>query len=206
MKKLKDSSSITMLFIGIITGIAIIIGIGGILNYVYPDTEFNGSPKTFGDIKIYVQEYKDPEGIEIPEGLLPECAKELWMTKDDAQFLLITQDKDGKVNGLFLCKNNKRPVFWMEPLSSTGMWGNATYSSVIIKEKVVGDIFRDMDFDGRFDFKINIAEDPNKISRVIWLDESWHKIDDFSIEKMEAKIGQTLYKFDPNTGCWQKDQ
>ena len=205
MKNQRASSTVIVFFIGIATGIAVILLIGLILSHTL-GTELTSHPKTFGDIKIVVQKYKEPKGLEVPEGLLQEHAKELWMTKDDIPFLLITQDKAGKVNSLYLVKSNKRPVFWMEPLSSSGKWGNAMYSCVRLTEKPVGDAFKDIDFDGRFDFKLTCAADGNGISRFIFVDESWQKIDDYSSNEMGARIGETKYTFDPNAGCWQKDQ
>ncbi len=205
MENPKCLSNVLILFIGIIIGIAIPIAIGAIFRYAYPDTELTGQPKIFGDIKIYVQN-KYPEDIEIPEGLLPEWTKALLMTKDEVPFLLITQDKAGKVSSLFLVKRKYRPVFWMDSLSSPGKWGNATYSCVGLKEKPSGDTFTDIDFDGRFDFKLTRANDGNGISCSIFVDEHWQKIDRFSTKEMEASIGETRYTFDPNIGCWQIDE
>ena len=206
MENPKCPSKVLILLIGIIIGIAIPITIGDISSYVHSDMELTGKPKKFGDIKIYVQKNKYPEDIEIPEGLLPEWSKELWMTKDEVPFLLITQDKAGKVNSLFLVKRKYRPVFRMEPLSSPGKWGNATYSCVQLKEKPEGDAFKDIDFDGRFDFKLTCATDGNGISRAIFIDEHWQKIEHYSTKEMEARIGETRYTFDPNIGCWQIDE
>ena len=48
---------------------------GIILQYTLGD-ELTSSPRTFGDIKIVVQKYKEPKGLEIPEGLLEQGEKD----------------------------------------------------------------------------------------------------------------------------------
>jgi len=202
MKSQKALSTHIVFFMGVVIGITIVFLIGVILNRT-TGKEITGGSRTFGNIRIVVQKQEQHKDIEIPEGLLPEHTKELWMTKDDIPFLLITQDKRGKVNKLYLVKNNKRPVFWMEPWTSPGKWGNAMYSSVRLSKNLVADAFKDIDFDGRFDFKLTCTADGNGISRFIFVDESWHETDRYRAEEMEARIKETRYAFDPNTGCWE---
>lgn len=205
MKSQKALSTRIVFFIGLAIGITMVFLIGVIMSRTIGKELTSGS-RTFGDIRIVVQKQGDPKGIEIPEGLLVEHAKELWIAKDDIPFLLITQDKAGKVNSLYLCKHPHRPVFWMKPLHSPGKWGNAVYSCVRLTEKPVGDALTDIDFNGRFDFKLTCAADGNGISRFIFVDDSWQKVDHYSAKEMEATIRETRYTFDPNTGCWEMAQ
>jgi len=201
----KALSTHIVFFIGLAIGMTMVFLIGVIRSRTI-EKELTNSSRTFGDIKIVVQKPAEPNGIEIPQGFLAEHAKELWITKEDIPFLLITQDKAGKVNSLYLCKDPHRPVFWMKPLCAPGKWGNAVYSSVRLTEKPVGDALKDIDFDGRFDFKLTGDADGNGISRFIFVNDSWQKVDYYSTKAMAARIRETRYIFDPNTGCWEMAQ
>lgn len=131
------------------------------------------------------------------------------MTMDDVPFLVITQNTAGKISGLYLVEKNYRPVFWMEPLPTPGKWGNAGYSDVKLTDRPVGDVLRDFNFDGRFDFKLSLTADGNNPpgSRFIYIDGSWQKVDHFhnDVNETKASIAGTRYIFDPNSG-WQQKQ
>ena len=166
-------------------------------------------PRTFGSIKVWAQKPKVAQDVEVPKELYEEDAKELWMTMDNVPFLLITRNTAGKINCLYLVKENCRPVFWMEPLPTPGKWGNARYSDVKLTDRPVGDVLRDFNFDGRFDSKFSLTADGNKPpgSLFIYIDGSWQKVDHFryDVNETQASIAGTRYIFDPNSG-WQQKQ
>jgi len=207
MKNRKVISTINF-FIGVAIGtfMTLLLLYIGARSYSTSRTELTNRQRTFGDIKIWVQNPIPDDNFNVPEEFLQKHSKELWMTKDDVPFLLISQDNDNKASCLYLVKNNKEPVFYMSPFGSLGKWGRATYSKGSGKGYPVGDVFIDIDFDGHFDFKMLIDEKRKPIFRSIFVDGSWQNIDHFSIEKMKAAIGQTLYAFDPNDGSWKKQK
>lgn len=212
MKNRRILSTIIILLVGSIIGVIIISLLALIANYVSPGVSLTNYPRTFGSIKVWVQEYQEgklPEGIELPEGFREDCAKMLWMTKDDVPFLAITQNQDGKITGLYLVKKNYRPVFWMEPSTFPGEWGDAFYSDVRLTDTPAGDVYRDFNFDGKFDFKLTLTGDANRPSRLVYIcmDGSWQKVDHFryDVNETKASIGEIGYIFDPNFG-WQQKQ
>lgn len=208
MKSRKALATTIILFIGVAIGTAITLLLLYVAarSYSGSRTELTNQPRTFGDIKIWAQRPKTDDKTEIPEELLQEHAKELWMTKDDVPFLMISQNKANKASCLCLVKNNKEPVFYMSPFGRPGKWGQATYSKSSGAGYAVGDVFVDIDFDGHFDFKIVMDEKGKPISRSIFVDGSWRNINSCNIGKMKAATGQMLYTFDPNAGFWKREQ
>ena len=207
MKNRTTLSSVAVFFIGVAIGIAIAILSGVILSYISSGTPLTNRSKTFGDIKVWVQKPLVAEDAKVPLSFYQECDKELVMTMHNIPFLRITQGEAGKIGRLYLLKNKYRPVFWMEPLGSSGKWGNAMYSAVKLAERPVGVAFKDIDFDGRFDFKL--VADPNTehiIVRSIFINGSWHEVDHCSLEQMKATVGETKYTFDLNRGSWQQEK
>ncbi|MBA7661042.1 hypothetical protein ES703_69052 [subsurface metagenome] len=204
MKSQRGLSTIKLLTVGIVIGVAITILFGLILCYIEGEA-LSIEPKTFGDIKVWAQKPLVAEGTEVPAGFYQEAHKLLWMTKDDSPFLMIAQNEAGKATGLYLLKNKDEPVLCLEPLSSLGKWGRAKYSRGNGTGKAVGDVFVDIDFDGQFDFKLALDSSGNLISRSIFVNGSWQKVDRCSIKKLQAAIGQTMYTFDPNSG-WRRTQ
>lgn len=205
MKRSKALFGIISGFLGIVIGIAISLLIGAILCYVDPWTSLTSHPKTFGDVKVWVQKPNLPADINVPDELFQEDSKELWMAKDDVPFLVISQNEGGKTNRLYLIKNKDNAIFWMDPLSTPGKWGYATYDGTHGNGKpLAGEVFIDVDFDGRFDFKLALDDNGKPISRSILVDGVWQKIDHCSFEARTAIAGQISYTFDPNSG-WQKE-
>lgn len=202
-KRKRTLSTIKLLLVGIVIGIAITLLFGAIVSYLEGD-DLLMEPKTFGSIKIWAQKPKVAKDAEVPKGFYQEDAKELWMTKDDIPFLLITQNEAGKISHLYLLKNKNQPVLFMDPLSSPGKWGYATYSGADLTGKPVGDVFRDIDFDGHFDFKLALDSAGKRISRSIFINGSWQEVSSCSVREKRAAIGQTRYTFDPNSG-WQRE-
>lgn len=204
MKDRNIKSLIISFLIGVLVCFSITVTIGAIAIYLDPGTLLTNKPKTFGDIKVWSQQPVIPEGIEIPNGFYKDVHKMLWMTKNDVPFLMITQNEAGKISGLCLLRSKDKPVLTMNPLSSPGKWGQATYCKSGGIGHPLGDAFVDIDFDGSFDLKINLDDGGNLISRFILIDGSWQQIDNVNTKVGRAMKGQTSYVFEPEFG-WRRE-
>ncbi len=192
-------------FLGIIIGALIIFAIGIIMVRLGNSTELTIKHKTFGDIEIWAQKPVIPNGEKVPVDFYQEANQILWMTKSGAPFLMISKDVNDKISGMYLLKNKDEPVLTLEPLNPTGKWREASYS-YCRKGKPVGDALIDIDFDGRFDFKVVTDSNGNRISRSIFFNGDWQNVDYFNLEKMRAALDEKEYLFDPNSGCWLEDK
>jgi hypothetical protein len=189
-------------FLGTIIGAIVLFAVSMRLGY---DIELTTRHKTFGDIEIWAQKPIISEGEEVPVDFYQKADKVLWMTKDGAPFLMISKDVNDKISGMYLLKNKIEPVLTLESLDVPGgKWGKAFYSNCR-KGKPVGDIFIDLDFDGRFDCKAVIDSNGNRVSHSIFINNDWQSVDYFSREEMKAVAGKTKYLSDPNSGCWLED-
>jgi hypothetical protein len=190
-------------FLGTIIGAIVLFAVSIIIVRLGYTTELTSRHQTFGDIELWAQKPIIPNGEEVPIDFYKE--RILWMTKDGAPFLMIAKDANNKIHGLYLLKNKDEPVLTLEPLASPGKWGKASYSNCK-KGKPIGDVFIDIDFDGRFDFIVVTDSNGNQISRSIFFNGDWQIVNRFSLEKMKATVGETEYLFDPNSGCWLEDR
>jgi len=191
-----------------LTGIAIGVVASLLFSIILSRSEpgmLTNRPKTFGNIKIWVQKPLVTKDEEVPEGFNHEYAKELLMTNDDVVFLRISQSQTGEVSCLYLLKNNKEPVFYMKPWNTPSGWGRATYSKSSGSGYATGEVFIDIDFDGRFDFKMFLDNEGRLISRSIYIDGSWLEIEHANIVEMRAALGQAHFAFDPDIGRWQAE-
>jgi hypothetical protein len=188
-------------FLGMIIGAIVLFVVNIYLDY---KRELTTRHRTFGDIEIWAQKPIVSEGEEVPADFYQKTDKVLWMTKDGAPFLMILKDVKDKIRVLFLLKNIGEPVVTLEPLDVPGKWGKAIYMNHR-KGKPVGDMFVDLDFDGRFDVKAVTDSNGNRVSHSIFINNNWQIDDYFSLEEMKAKVGRTKYLFDPNCGCWLED-
>jgi hypothetical protein len=204
MKNRRILSTIITFLIGVLVGFGIAVLIGLITTYVDPCTLLTNHPKICGDIKVWVQKPQVNEDANVPTWLYQEQSKELWMTKDNVPFLMISQNEAGKTTALHILDKNKwEPVFFMTPLNIPGKWGQATYSKPGKFGKPIGNVLVDIDFDGCFDFKVVADANGNCISRYIFIDGSWKQVDQANIKNMKAQIGETTYIFDFNSG-WKQ--
>jgi len=194
-----------LLFAGIVIGIVVVLLFGAILSHIDLGTELTKHPKTFGDIKVWVQKPLIAEGEQIPEGFYQEVHKMLWMTKDDVPFLIIAQNKEGEISGLYLVRGKNKPILTMNPSNTPGKWVRTTYGNSDGAGSPIGDTFIDIDFNGSFDFKFAMDSTGNLLSRSIFMDGSWEKINQCNLKAKKAAIGQTIYVFDPNLG-WQCEE
>jgi len=204
MKSRRILFSMIIFLIGIFVGFSIVVLAGLAANYLDPGTLLTARPKTSGDIKVWVQKSKAIDDVKIPEGFYPEHSKELWMTKDNIPFLMISQNETCKTVGLYLLAKSKlQPIFFMTPTEIPGEWSRATYSKSSASGKPAGDVYVDINFDGWFDCKLALGGDGELSSRYIYLDNSWVEIDYLWIRKKSARAGPTEYAFTPESG-WQK--
>jgi len=201
----KKTSSLMILLAGIVIGFVILLSIGAILSWIDPGTELTGHFKTFGDIKVSAQKSLVVEDENIPEEFYQEAHKVLLMTKDAIPFLMIHQDKEGKISNLYLLRGNYIPVLTLEPSKTPGKWVLASYGVSDGTGKPIGDTFIDIDFNGSFDFKIFTDDTGNLLSRSIFLDGVWQEADKCNIEAKRVAIGQSRYVFDPNFG-WRLEE
>lgn len=197
MKKKETFRTIILLLIGIFIGFAIVLFIGAIGSYVYPVTTLTW-PKKFGDIIIWAKKPPNVEGTADPN-----VYKMLWMKKNDIPFLMITQNEAGRNTDLFIFNDKKHPVFSLESLDTPSKWGQARYCGDNQAGKIVGDVFVDIDFDGRFDVKYVKDSDGKYASVSIFVDGSWQRVNHCNAKDMTAILGETKYTFDPNSG-WRK--
>lgn len=189
--------------LGMVTGVILIFVIAAIMVHFGYAVELTTLHKTFGDIEVWAQKPIISEGEEVP-GFYQKDGKELWMTKDGKPFLMIIKDVNDKIRVLFLLKNEDEHVLTLEPLDVPGKWGKAMYTN-LRKGKPVGDMFVDLDFDGRFDVKAVTDSNGSRVSHSIFINNNWQIDDYFSLEEMKARVGGTKYLFDPNSGCWLED-
>jgi hypothetical protein len=203
--KLKNMRLSGAFFLGMIIGAIILFAVSIIMIRLGYATELTSRHQTFGDIELWAQKPVIPNGEEVPVDFYQEADRLLWMTKDGAPFLMIAKDANNKIHGLYLLKNKDEPVLTLEPLDSLGKWGKASYSNCR-KGKSIGDVFIDIDFDGRFDFKVVTDNNGNRISRSIFFNDDWQIVNHSDLQRMKAMVGETDYLFDPNLGCWMEDR
>jgi len=190
-------------FIGIAIGIVSAFILGAMMVYFQwcPTTQGLNRVISFGNCKLRIQK--------TPEPILKEFEdvhfRELWMTLDDKPFLLITHNKEGKVSGLHLLKmrkDDKYPILSLAPSKDNlGKWENAVYSNRNESGKLIGDIYQDMDFDGQFDFRVNINKERTK-TKYIFFNGEWISVLSSS-NPQSAKTEEKSYVFEYYMG-WQE--
>lgn len=193
MEARQGLSKVKMLFVGIAMGVAIILIIGAIGSYLDPGTALTGHPKKFGDITIFVQEAaRGGDALYQDE----DIDQMLFMAKADVPFLTIGLDNSGKINGLSLLDKRGKLSFTMTPSTDSGRWKGAIYAAQDNTGCTVGEMFVDINFDGRFDIRRIYDDTGKKVSSYIYIDQGWKKIDRCNFEK--AIAGTTTYIFDFN--------
>lgn len=204
MKKRK--SIMIAFFAGVIVGIVIVFALGAIAYYLDPGTSLTADPKTFGDIKVWTQKPIPAEGVEAPVDIAQELHRQLWMTKDDVPFLMISQGKAGQITCLFLLRGPEEAVLSLDPSDTPGKWCNAVYSRSTEAGHPIGDVYVDINFDGSFDLKVIVDQKGNRVSRSMFIDGTWIQIDSYRREENRVVLGRRTYLFDPNSGLWQEER
>jgi len=182
-----------ILSVGFVVGVAVLILIGAIGSYIHPVTSLTW-PKKFGDITIFVREAADCEDVFFQE----DIDQMLFMAKADVPFLTIGLDNSGKINGLSLLDNRGKLCFTMTPSTDSVRWEGAIYASQDDNDNTVGEMFVDVNFDGHFDIRHIFDDTGKKVSRYIYIDQDWKKVDRCDFKKAIADT--TTYVFDFNDG------
>ncbi len=104
---------------------------------------------------------------------------------------------------LYLLKNKYEPVLTLEPIDNSGNWRKASYSNCI-KGKPIGDVYVDIDFNGRFDFKVTTDNLGKRFSRSIFFNGDWQIVNDANLNAKKASAGEMDYLFDLDSGNWYK--
>lgn len=193
MNSRKTLSTIIILFIGLVIGIAIFLAIGAVLSRLEPDTLLTDRPKTFGDIKIIALEPNDAKEDK-------DVGKMLVMAKkEETPFFYVEADKSGKVTNLIVLGENNSIRLTIKASEQPGKWERAVYGRT--KDYTTGEQYVDLDFDGQFDAKYTFDDLGKLILRHIYLNGIWKEIDSF--KNKTAISDQTTYVFDANSG-WRK--
>jgi hypothetical protein len=204
MKSGKILSKVLIFLAGFFTAWAIIIPVGLTIDYLYPEISLgltNKPTRILGSVKIWVQE---PLPSERTHPLIKgNVHKELWMTVGDNPLIIIMQDPNGQITDFYLLKNEDQAILSMERSGSSGKWGPVYYGEGGTKGVPRGDVYVDIDFDGRFDCKLAITNNGELRSRYIYFENAWVEVDDFSVGKKRATTGPTEYTFTPESD-WSK--
>ncbi len=166
METRQGLSKVKMLFVGIAMGVVIIIIIGAIGSYLDPSTALTKHPKKFGDITIFVQEAASGGDALCQDEDIDQM---LFMAKADVPFLTIGLDNSGKINGLSLLDNRGKLFFTMTPSTDSGRWEGAIYAGQDNNDCIVGEMFVDINFDGRFDIRRIYDDTGKKVSSYIYI-------------------------------------
>ena len=178
--------------------------IGALLSSSDPSLPLTSNPRTFGDIKVWAQKPLVPEDSIVPERFYKEMHKQLWMSKNNTPFLMISQDVNNNTTGLYLLKDKDRAILCLNSTNNTGEWHWSSYGIADSLGTPKGNTLIDLDFNGNFDFKIITDNNGNLVSRYIRLEDSWQKIEKCNLEEAIVFTGHNYYKFDPNIGEWRQ--
>jgi len=169
-------------------------------------------PGTFGNIRAFITdlEYTDAnkalEGLTICEGdypfivILKEPSGEISGFKivdgmESKSELIRIDFEKGRMSELFLLGNGGIPVFTVEASEKPGTWRDAMYTPCVsIKKTIgtwtdympVGDVYKDLDFNGRFDVKTVYDDKGEIIDQYLFVNEEWQKLNYLSLDKLEG--------------------
>lgn len=205
MKGGKILSTVLIFLGGFCTSWVIVIALGLTIDYLYPEIPLrltNNPTKIFGPVKAWVQKSLPSERMHpLIKG---KVHKELWITVDDSLLILIAQDLNGQITDFHLLKSEEQPILSMSHHGSSDKWGPVYYGEGGTKGVPRGDVYVDIDFDGRFDCKLAIASNGELRSRYICFENAWVEVDDFNISKRTAIKGPTEYVFTLESGWCKK--
>jgi hypothetical protein len=173
--------------------ILVVMSVGSLLYCYRQDT----LRTTIGNIEVHVKESGDSALSESQD-----VAQEIWLLKDKKPFLLLTQKGSGETTQLFLMREKDRPLLLLKSSDPNGGWNHATYSSMPLDGNSPGEIFHDIDYDGRFDFKL--IRDADTVSRYIFLEGDWAEVTGYDTGVDRALIGNMSYVFQPDIG-WRRE-
>jgi hypothetical protein len=177
-------------------------------------SEYADTNNVFEVLTVFTGEYpfimirKEPSGeisrLEIIDGM-----------ESENELVRINFEK-GRMAELFLLGNSGTPVFTVEASEKPGIWREAMYTpSVSISETVgtwkdympVGDVYTDLDFDGRFDVKTPYDAKGKIIDQYLFVNGEWQKLNYLSLSKSEGgaiiNSKRVYYDFECGKG-WKK--
>jgi hypothetical protein len=189
-KKNASFSNLLCFVLGVLLSAIVLILLGTYCNYMDPYTIMRGHPKIFGDLKIRTVEENDDKEI--------NCY--LVMLKDDKQFFYAQKNKENKVTDVAIVGANNSIRLSIKSSEETGGWKTAIYGCT--KGYTKGEQYVDIDFDGQFDAKNIFDNQGELLSKWIYSDGIWQKVD--YLDDGKAILGQTRYVFDANSG-WRED-
>ncbi len=192
MEKRRTLSTIIIFSLGFVVGVAVLILIGAIGSYIHPVTSLTW-PKKFGDIKIWVDEPTDCENTSELD-----VSKMMFMAKRGIPFLTVGMNKSGKVAHFSLLGESERLILTMTASAEPGRWERLIYSGKDKNDRIGGEMFIDVNFDGHFDIRHIFDDTGKKVSRYIYIDQDWKKVDRCDVKKAIADT--TTYVFDFNDG------
>jgi hypothetical protein len=145
-------------------------------------------PRIFGDIRVVPAE-------------LPAGEKALSLEKDKVRFMVVIQDPNGTTKSVSTVNKAEQGGYMMQPLQGPGEW-MCSYGCSLIEEKVKGELYLDLNFDGQFDTKYVFDGNGKKVYW-IFFDGDWHKVVGANYQR--ARDDSITFRFDPNSGWLQND-
>ena len=185
-KKNASFSNLLCFVLGVLLSAIVLILLGTYCNYMDPYTIMRGHPKIFGDLKIRTVEENDDKEI--------NCY--LVMLKDDKQIFYTQKNKENKVTDLAIVGANNSIRLSIKSSEETGGWKNAIYGCTNGYTK--GEQYVDIDFDGQFDAKNIFDNQGELLSKWIYLDGIWQKVD--YLEGQKATADHRNYTFQHGYG------
>jgi hypothetical protein len=146
----------------------------------------------FGDITISNITTRD---------VTDEIAGELVMMKEGRSFFYAKRNKLGEVTDLALADGNDHIIFTMKASQESGKWESANYGPSE-NGRPTGDLYMDIDFDGRFDMKLSFDHNGKLRDRYISYYRTWKQVDRF--ENQTAFSESNTFTFRKDLG-WQLD-
>jgi len=161
----------------------------GIMGLVQQSTAYPEVMK-FGDFTICAIKHNDAND---------HFAADLMISKDGRPFLWAEKNKSGEVTNLSLADGAEHVILTLKTSHLPGKWIFSRYGS----PDLIGESYVDIDFNGRFDIKAITDSNGKVLSRYIYFQGFWKKIDHF--QKQKAFVGSDTFTFYSNLG-WQLDE
>lgn len=194
---------LVVFLMGLAVGVGLCLLAGAVLLHLEPDT-LGTRKKTFGDIEIWVQNTSIEKGKE-QQGIRKPPAKVLWMAKKDIPFLMISQNELGEIDGFYVTKGEYTPVFDMKPVNGSGSWKHAMYTGETGIGYPTGYVYVDIDFNGHFDVKLVLDDNGKKVSKFVYIDRNWKKVDALNATTGMAVSDGKQYLFSDEKGWYEEN-
>jgi hypothetical protein len=177
-----------------VIGLTLAVITGAVLEHLDAGTLLR-HPKNIGDIKII------PFGPKTAPNNAPDGG--FTMTKDGERFFYAAIGSNDKITDVAILRG-KDIFFTMATSKRSGNWIGTTYG-FCHNGRDVGEHYMDLNFDGQFDLKGFYNDKGELISKYIYINQDWIKVDWEKPAEHAAGVGQTKFIFDPNSG-WQESK